>query len=550
MLSLKVDRLLKDELIFELKIRNISFEVNTPNKELIKLLREAINLEKAGRSFKSEINLIVPDELKIIGDKLTTIEPLFKEPVTSTLLRKIETKLCHLLNRIEHLVPIEPQHIQERSTLLARLLTFVSDFNDLKTRDPCDDLPELSFSNSQNQPPSTSTPHQTNVNLNVKTSTEENLAKALEVLCLTAHSSSIRDSGIKFTGEPNTLGVNAFLERILEIKEARGLTEEQLFKTVSDLFEGKALVWFRSMKHIIKDWSTLCAYLKDEFLPSDYNDRLWEIIKKRTQGETESISIYVAYMSNLFSRLTVPVSDSAKLKIIRKNLLPYYQEKIILLEIDTLDSLIKFGKKLEECKVNIQKFLPPITSDLLEHDLSYQPVVKSRHNSRISFLESQTPCNKNSRECRHNCQRVNTHSQINSSENETRLGHRSRSNCRSDERSLSNSSYRNRNYSGRERSNSRASHSRDRSNSRIRNFRDRSISANRSQPTNSSIQCSKCNSTQHVSQNCSIKTCFKCNSTEHFARSCPSKIIKCYSCGKLGYTTKTCPICSKNMSRR
>ena len=41
----------------------------------------------------------------------------------------------------------------------------------------------------------------------------------------------------------------------------------------------------------------------------DYNDRLFEEIRSRTQGADEPMGIYLAVMDNLFDRLTVNVPE-------------------------------------------------------------------------------------------------------------------------------------------------------------------------------------------------------------------------------------------------
>lgn len=54
--------------------------------------------------------------------------------------------------------------------------------------------------------------------------------------------------GLKFSGESDSLGLNAFLARVNEFCESRGFTTQQLFKSAVELFKGKALVYFRSLK--------------------------------------------------------------------------------------------------------------------------------------------------------------------------------------------------------------------------------------------------------------------------------------------------------------
>lgn len=66
----------------------------------------------------------------------------------------------------------------------------------------------------------------------------------------------------------------------------------------------------RANKRRFNNWDLLIVALKKQFLPCDYEDRLWEEIRKRTQGASESVGIYFAVMSNLFERLVVPVPEN------------------------------------------------------------------------------------------------------------------------------------------------------------------------------------------------------------------------------------------------
>ncbi|KAK9674611.1 hypothetical protein QE152_g40991 [Popillia japonica] len=88
---------------------------------------------------------------------------------------------------------------------------------------------------------------------------------------------------LKFRGDDKSMTVHSFLERVNELRVARGLTEAQLFDSAIDLFEGKALLWFRSNRDVFNDWKSLSALLIKHYEPPDYRARLFEDILGRTQ---------------------------------------------------------------------------------------------------------------------------------------------------------------------------------------------------------------------------------------------------------------------------
>ncbi|KAK4873229.1 hypothetical protein RN001_015258 [Aquatica leii] len=112
--------------------------------------------------------------------------------------------------------------------------------------------------------------------------------------------------------------------------------------------------------------------MKQEFTPSHSADILWKQILNRTQGANESIGIYVATMTCLFDRMPISVSNELRLKVLRGNILPFYQERLVLLDINTTTELINYCRKLEETKLKVKEFKPPQEGQLtLEPDLDY-----------------------------------------------------------------------------------------------------------------------------------------------------------------------------------
>lgn len=105
---------------------------------------------------------------------------------------------------------------------------------------------------------------------------------------------------------------------------------------------------------------------------TDCNEKLLEEIKKQTQGSDESIGIYLSVMKALFRRMTCKVPESAQLKIILRNLTPFYQTQLGLLEIDTIEHLRILGKLLEARPEAVEAFTAPSRKKVtLEPDLGY-----------------------------------------------------------------------------------------------------------------------------------------------------------------------------------
>lgn len=378
MIKIEPDRLSKEELEYELNVRGITPQGTV--KELVKILRECYSLENEGQTFNHELKLNINDELVICRDKLKDVETFLNNSFTDKLIRKIQSKLGHILYRIKRINPQEDDDIKSKSDLLSSALSCFQVFKKkqeifkLKDREPLDMSFQQSLMNSPNYPPpQANLPNQTSSPVQQTNYSLQNLSNQMNNLNLDPKI-KISNWGLTFNGESDScLGLNAFLERVDELCEAKNVSKQYLFRSAVELFEGKALIYYRSLKHKINDWDTLCNVFKEEFLPRDYNEKLWEQIKSRTQGEKESIAIYVAYMTNIFNRLSIKVDESIKLKILRKNILPFYQNQLGLIDISSTDELISLCRKLEDNRNDVLNFKPPVyDKNQIESDLAYK----------------------------------------------------------------------------------------------------------------------------------------------------------------------------------
>lgn len=356
--KMQVNRLLQDELTYELQLRGIA---TGTVEEMRHSLAMAIRLEKSGDSVMyPKYPFTAQEDVLAVENKLVDLEPLvndFTDKSSSTLYSKLESRLSHVLNRIDHIDANGPEG-QKRSELLAKTLSLL----DLLQNKGCGKI---------------STP----------TSLAVLGSNVLPNLPPIRRSSGIDDThlqspyfkqilpnkwGLKFSGDKKGISLNAFLERVEELRIARHVSKETLLESGIDLFEGRAYQFYVAYRDEISSWDEFVNLLREEYLSPNYNEKLLEEIKKRTQGADESIGIYLAVMSGYFKRLTCPVSEEIQLKIIMRNIAPFYQSQLALVNIMSFGHLRELCRRLEARKESVESFVAPSRrSCSLEPDLAY-----------------------------------------------------------------------------------------------------------------------------------------------------------------------------------
>lgn len=211
-----------------------------------------------------------------------------------------------------------------------------------------------------------------NKNIQLSNTVEDSLGQ------LRQHSIPVYKWGIRFDGHPDS-SIGSFLERVEELRRARGVRPKELFESAVDLFSGPALVWYRSTLSRITSWEELCHEMKIVFQSPDYDFRLRQEIFNRLQGEQEQIDLYIAAMEGLYARLSEAVPEASKLSQIYNNLHPYLQDRLALFEIKSLEELRFMGRRAEagRLRANIPRNQTR-TSNTMEPEFAYVDPYKKR----------------------------------------------------------------------------------------------------------------------------------------------------------------------------
>lgn len=340
-LKLDCDRLNKDELVYELKIRGL-FDVGNV-QEMRSCLRKILKMEQTGETLTyPKYDLDCVEEFQTIDEKIQEVKAMISglnTGPTSGPYKKIEAKIAHLVKRIDRTISKDEATAKQRSQLFAQILDLSSA---LEKR-----LEEL-----VNADISIIDAGLSDVNL-ASIDQQDFTSTRISSPANEHHSPSIKSIpvvkwNLTFSGDLKEMSVSAFLERIEELCIARHVSKRELFDSAIDLFRGQALIWFRANRTEFANWDSLSKELKKQFQPHDYDERLFDEIKRRTQGRDEPIGIYLAVMTNLFSRLSFRAPEATRLKILMKNIDPFFQLNLGLTEITSVDDLKKMCARLEE----------------------------------------------------------------------------------------------------------------------------------------------------------------------------------------------------------
>lgn len=379
----EVNRLERQELVYELKVRGAVITDETTVKDMRKSLRSYLELEKSGSEVKyPKYPFTFKQDIEYIAGKIAEIEGLisdFADFDSSPQYLKILSKLVHTFARANRITSDKDEELARKSQVMVELLglqsLLKSKARKFKRASQLVGSPvELSALMSSTTMSSESASESDSEVPEAVPASASNASNTRPMFSFQGKSVPVAKWNItKFDGTSSRISLSAFLENVEELRRSRHVSFDDLFSSANDLFSGKALLWFRSIRSKLGGWDDLVRELRLQFLPIDFNDKLLQEIKRRTQGEDESMGIYIAIMTNMFNRLTVPVSDAVRLRILMQNINPFYQSQLGLVKVDSIEHLLQLGRQLESRKESIQSFVPPPRNrnNLMEPDLAY-----------------------------------------------------------------------------------------------------------------------------------------------------------------------------------
>ena len=170
---------------------------------------------------------------------------------------------------------------------------------------------------------------------------------------------------LEFSGDSDSkLSLSEFLEQVEWKKRENSMTDVDLLRGAHNFFVGAARQWFKANSASWSSFADLKADLISNFRTADYDDRLWEQLRLRTQAKDERLNLYVCHMMSLFDLLETPPTEKERLDFIRARLNPFsWSHMRDLPNIASIKELISAGLHLEVVKSKIDNYRPPAAPD-------------------------------------------------------------------------------------------------------------------------------------------------------------------------------------------
>lgn len=152
---------------------------------------------------------------------------------------------------------------------------------------------------------------------------------------------------ISFNGEGRGMHLFDFLSQVKMYQRSEMISDDELLRAMTHLLSGRAAQWYESVHETIFTWNDLVEALKAEYLPYNYSFTLFNDICNRRQKPNESFGEYFTHLKSLFKWLGMELSESHKVHIVQKNLLPKYSS-IAMLGIRNLQGLAEACRRIDD----------------------------------------------------------------------------------------------------------------------------------------------------------------------------------------------------------
>lgn len=369
----EINRLNADELQYELACRGWTREGTV--EEMRQSLRALFVFEKRTTSPKKSppYAFTFAEDTVALDAKAKELETLIAvlDPSSESAVKKLRTKFIHTDGRLMRCPVDGEEEVEVHTGLIVRIGVLRQEF-DRKVRRyersltpqplPTDlsmvDIEPLPDSESDSEDePEIPAHHSTLVAPAASSSTP--------IVVRDPRHMSLARWNLKFSGDGRGMSVTSFLERVEDKRAMESMPEVALLRGAVELFDGPARIWYRQICSTVSEWTSVARQLRQQFLPPDYDTKLFREISERKQHTTENVGMYVAMMATLFDRLSRPVSESTRVRMIVENLSPFYQSQLGTRTVSTLAELRAFGHEVEVVRYRIDAYEAPRGKSML-----------------------------------------------------------------------------------------------------------------------------------------------------------------------------------------
>ena len=190
-----------------------------------------------------------------------------------------------------------------------------------------------------------------------------------------------------FSGKRDS-SAEEFLTRVREFRRGSPLSDDEMLGALPFLLTDKALQWHHLHEDAFASWQDFAQAFRRRFGGVNFQTRIRDEARKRTQGADESLADFLMNIRLIFKHLDPPYSMAEEMELVYNNLHPRYRANIGREEFDSFSELERLGELFEASQAMSRTYVPPPPpEESLLPELAYQP--KARSSSRMAATEQQ-----------------------------------------------------------------------------------------------------------------------------------------------------------------
>ena len=212
----------------------------------------------------------------------------------------------------------------------------------------------LDFRNSsQNDPRYTSFPHPSGIDMSRRSSSLDTTFQRETRTC-----NLLQKWQVSFSGGYKE-DVEEFIERIKECQRSLNVTDGEILRLIPSILSGAARFWARPLSQNWNSITDFFAALRLQYGVPDFQARLEEEIRARTQGPDEPISSFISNMRLLLDKVVPKMTLEAQLERTYRNLHPSLYRFIFREQFKTFEELQILGQREEVRREKEKTYRPP-----------------------------------------------------------------------------------------------------------------------------------------------------------------------------------------------
>lgn len=147
--------------------------------------------------------------------------------------------------------------------------------------------------------------------------------------------------------------VESYLAQFERVSKANGWNDQKKLVVIPCYLEGAALKWYENMEARLGEditWEQLRNCMKEAFQSIAWDEQLEYRLRMRMQADDEPVESYFQDVINLCAKVDPDMAERSKIKHVLRGLAPSLLEKVMVLDNDTLESLLRNIRRIQTAR--------------------------------------------------------------------------------------------------------------------------------------------------------------------------------------------------------